>query len=124
MKLSYLFIANALFIGLSGLGMLLMPVQLLESYGAMVDANSQALAQLIGILALGMAITSWLARNLKEKDALVAILSGFAVSHLGAAVLAYLAMSQGVWNTMTWFDIAAHLVLGGGFAYYLYNRMK
>lgn len=124
MKLSYFFIANALLAVVGGLGLLVMPEQLMSSQGTSLNAGGVYIARIMGMLLLGMALVSWQVRNLKDGDLLKPLLSAFALVHLGIVVLNIWALNSNLVNSTGWGDIVLHGALGSGFLYYLLNPKK
>lgn len=122
MKLSTLFIANAIFALFGALSLLLMPEKIMASYGATLNESGKFLAQILGTTVLAMAAISYQARNLKDKNALKVILIGFLIAHVGSGIFALMAVSSGVLNSMGWVDVLAHGLLAIGFGYFLANK--
>jgi len=74
-KLSVLMILNAIFALLGGLGLVLMLVKLMAPYGVFLDKGGMFIAQILGMVLLGLSVMFFLARNVKDdqdKKALVA----------------------------------------------------
>lgn len=122
MKLSTIFILNALFALLGGVGLLLIPNQLMVPYGAPLDKGGVFMAQILGTVLLGIAAISWNSRNLKDREALNVILLGFIIAHVGSGLLGLHAGFTGRLGSMIWGDVAAHGLLGFAFAYYRFGK--
>jgi len=123
-KLSTLFIINAAFALLGALGLLFMPDQLMASYGSTLTESGIFLSQIMGTILLGIAVISYLAKDIKDKIALNALLTGFIIAHAGGFIISLLAASSGVLNQMAAVDIFIHGVFAAGFGYFLFQTQK
>lgn len=122
MTLSIVLIINAIFAGLGGLGLVLMPDQLINPYGATLNDGGRFMSQLLGVILLGLAAISWNFRNIKTKEDRKMLLPGFIIAHAGAAAFGFAAYNNGLFNSMIWVDVIMHAALGVAFAYYLFIK--
>lgn len=122
MKLSYVFIANAVFALIGSLSLLVAPEQTFSSYGAALDQSGVFIAHMLGVVVLGIGIISYLFRKIKERSALRPVLIGFTVTHVGSTIFAFWAATAGLFNQMVWGDVIIHGALAVGFGYYLTKK--
>lgn len=95
---------------------------MLAEYGTSVNDTGKFLAQILGIVVLGIAAISYLAKDVKDKTALKAILVGFVIAHVGSAIFTLTATLSGLLNQMGWADGVIHGLLAAGFGYYLTTK--
>ena len=119
MQLSILFIANAIFASFGAFSLLLAPTQIFSSYGATLNPSGIFVAHILGITILAIAVMSFLAKDIKDKTALTAVLIAFIIAHIGSAVFALMAAITGFFNQMVWGDVIIHTAFAVGFGYYL-----
>jgi len=119
LKLSTLFAVNAVFALIGGLGLLFMPQQIMANYGTNLNEGGKLVTQLFSTVLFGIAIISWLFRNVKDKSAQVAVLWGFVVAHGASFIIAFASVLSGALNQMGWIDIILHGTFAAGFGYYL-----
>ncbi len=105
-----------------GLAFLLIPAQLMSLYGITLDPEGQWVGRYLGSAFIGIAVLTWLARNLVQGNGVRAIVIGdFVVSISGLAV-AILDAFFGLGNALTWSTVAIYLFLTIGFGYFLFVR--
>ena len=122
MRLKNLFAVNAVIAGLFGLAFVFAPAALLARYGLTLDAQFAVVAQLFGAALIGYAILTWSVRNAGESEARRAIVLALFVSDAIAFVLALIAQLRGLVNSLGWSTVAIYLLLGIGFAYFLFAK--
>lgn len=122
MKLSILFLLNAIFAAMGAAVLILMPAQTMASYGASLNEGGVFLAHIMGVTILGIAVLSYLVRNVKDGEIVRPVLMSFVIAHGGSFLFALMAMTGGVLNQMTWFDVIAHGAFAAGFGYYLLRK--
>lgn len=122
MKLSILFIANAIFAAFGAFSLLVAPEQTFSAYGATLDKSGIFVAHILGATVLGMAVISYLFRNIKDKAALKPILLAFIITHAGSTIFALSAATTGLFNQMVWVDVIAHAAFAAGFGYHLTKK--
>jgi hypothetical protein len=124
-NLKTLFVINAVFALIGGLGELLTPQQLVGSFVPSLDAGGEFIARNMGAFQLGTAVISFLARNIQDRAALKAILTGFLVIHTGITLVAIQhGMPRGLMSAETTVDIVIHGLLAVGFGYFLFAKRK
>lgn len=115
--LKKLFIANAIFATVGGLGLLFSADQLMTPYGLPLNEGGIFLSRLMGGMLLGVALISWLGRTLKDKESIKILSLGFIVIHGISAVIGILYSLNGAIAPMIWVDIVIH----GAFALLFYQ---
>lgn len=117
------FLAIAAAIGvLFGLAMLMMTEQFVGMWGLTLTEGGVFLGRSLGAFLFSIGIVNWIVRNAPDSIALDAILYGNLAVHLLTGALDLFATTTGVINAQGWGAVVMHLVLGGGFAYYLFVR--
>lgn len=109
---------NAVFATFGGLGLTLVPAQMVTPYGFSLTPGGILMSQFLGVVLLGITVISWDLRNVKEGNVRDVVLSGFIVVHVGSTIVPIMAIQSGLMNSMGWIDVAAHGLLAAGFGYY------
>jgi hypothetical protein len=122
MKLKTLLVINAILLGLLGLASLLAPEASATPYGLTLDPLSKHLNQTLGAFFLGLAVLSWMSRNVTAPDAIRAILLAFFISYSIAMIIAIIDILSGLGNALGWSSVAIYLLLLLGFGYYLFVK--
>ncbi len=122
MKLSTLFIINAIVAILFSLLFVFIPATTLSFYGVQVSAAGLYIARLLGAAFLTFGIISWLVRDSGSSDAVRAIVLAFLVSDLVGFILSLLYQLQGIANALGWSTVAIYLLLGLGFGYFYWSK--
>ena len=102
---------------LYGLGFLLIPAQTLGLYGITLDENGLFVARYLGSAFLGVAVITWMARNLTAREALRPVILGDFVISLTGLVVAVWDVFAGDGNALSWATVVIYLFLALGFAY-------
>ncbi len=103
MKMRTLFIINAVFQIVFGIGFLLLPTLVLGLFGAQTDITGLTLARVAGSVILSLAVISWLGKDVEPGQAQDAIAWGGVFSaHLLAGFLTLLAVLGGTFNALGW----------------------
>ena len=118
MKLNTFLAIAAVLAVLYGLGFFLIPAQTAGLYGITLDENALFVARYLGSAFLGVAVLTWLARNLTSEEAVKPILLGdFVISLTGLLVAVWDAFA-GAGNALIWVTVVIYLFLTLGFGYY------
>src|SRR5215469_241125 len=107
-NLPNLFLMSAIFTFLGGLGQLLIPQQWVGSFIPSIDASGAFISRFMGVVVLGTGVIAFLARGVKDEQALRAILSGFLVINAGSLVLAVHGLSAGLMGREGFTDLVIH----------------
>ena len=103
-----------------GLAFILVPAQLMSLFGVTLQEGGQWVARYLGSAFLGIAVLTWLGRNVDDGKAMRAILLGNFVLSVTGLIVAVLDAFLGVGNALIWLDVAIYLFLTVGFGYYLF----
>jgi hypothetical protein len=118
MKFNTFLAIAAVLAALYGLGFFLIPAQTVGFYGITLDENGLFVARYLGSAFLGVAVLTWLARNLTFQEALRPIMLGdFVISLTGLLVAVWDAFA-GDGNALSWATVVIYLFLTLGFAYF------
>ncbi|MBI2033113.1 MAG: hypothetical protein HYT10_01465 [Candidatus Levybacteria bacterium] len=118
MKLSTVFLINAIFAGFGGFGLVVMPAALMAPYGPELNTAGIFVAQLLGVTLLGTSYIYWATRNVKDRPILYTLSFGAFCIHLAALVLGLWSYQIHALNNMIFVDVFLHGLLAGGFGYY------
>jgi hypothetical protein len=123
-KLSNLFILNAIVALVFGLGFLIIPTTVGDLYGVELSEAGYYVSRLYGAIILGLAVISWFARNAEKSDARDAVVYGFLVSWiLGLAVTIY-GQVAGILNELGWFNLVLFLIFSLGYLYFQFVKQE
>lgn len=118
MKLNTFLAIAAVLAVLYGLGFFLIPAQTAGLYGITLDENGLFVARYLGSAFLGIAVLTWMARNLASGEALRPIILGdFVISLTGLLVAVWDAFA-GAGNALSWVTVIIYLFLALGFGYF------
>jgi len=122
MKLSTLFVINAILALLFGLGFLLIPTTLVSFYGIQLDAAAVYVARLLGAAYLGYAIISWLFQNSKAASEVRTFVLTLFVTESLAFVVSLVYQLQGLANALGWSTVVIFLLMAAGFGYFYWKK--
>ena len=122
MKTNTFFQVAAVLAGLFGLAFLLAPVQTMSMYGVTLDPSGQFIGRYLGSAFLGVAITTWFARNNQGSEAFRAVLLGNFVLSLTGFIVALFDVFTGIGNALVWSTVVIYLLLGAGFGYFYFKK--
>lgn len=122
MKLKTFLRVSAVVLGLFGFAMVFMPEKMASNFGLEINDLGRVLFRDLGSTLLGVAAINWLARDLKDKAGLRAILLGNLILQAIETVVNIADISQGYIGSSAWGGVALHIILGAGFAYF-YSRL-
>ena len=122
MTLRLLLIVAAIVFVIFGLGLLLVPAQLMAPYGVALDPAGELMGRLGGQALIGLAIAFWYARDTDVKAAMSPAMKGVLY---GGCTFNIIGFIVALWATLTgqmgpggWIAVAIHAVIGAGFLYY------
>ena len=122
MNLSKVIIVNCLYALFGAVVMTLMPVQIMQPYGLLLDKGGVFIAGLLGAALLGFAILYFQLRNSKDKSVIKSLSVAAIVTHLLSALIGAMSITSGTLNSMAWVDAGLHVLLALGFWQYGLNR--
>ena len=118
MKINTFLAIAAVLAVLYGLGFFLIPAQTAGLYGITLDENGLFVARYLGSAFLGVAVLTWLARNLTSEEALRPIMLGDFVIALTGLLVAVWDAFAGDGNALSWATVVIYLFLALGFGYF------
>jgi uncharacterized membrane protein len=124
MKLKILLITNAIIAALYGIATLLFPAQLGSLYGFTATPELNFVARLLGVYLLASGILSWMIRNAPVSQAQEAVLYAFLAMDVLGLLVTLIYLLNGTVNAQGWSLVAIYLLLGAGFAYFLFATPK
>ena len=123
MKLkTFSIIWSVIYIGF-GLGLLVIPVQLMGIYGLTLDSNGTLMARILGPSLTAFALTYWLNRNIPPTDKgwYNLLLTSF-IYNIIAIPVALMATLDGVMSSMGWIAVGLHIFLAATFGYFAFKK--
>lgn len=108
-----------------GLGLLLIPVQFMATYGVTLDDNGTLMSRVLGAALIAFAVTFWSNRNiaLTEKSWYNLILASFLYNIIDIPVV-IMATLNGVMNSLGWVPVGLHIFLAVTMGYFAFKRNK
>jgi hypothetical protein len=124
MKISTLFLINGILAIGHGLGFIFLPSMLLAIYQVPIAPGAVLLGQLFGVQLLFIAIVVWYARDLRDGQALGAIVLGGVVTSAVGTVVTAKALADGIFGPMGWLAVAIYALLTLGYLYFQLQPAK
>jgi len=124
MRLKILLITNAVIAALYGIATLLFPAWLGSLYGFTATPELIFVARLLGVYLLAAGILSWMVRNASASKALTAVLYAFLTMDVLGLLISLIYVLNGTVNPQGWLLVVLYLLLGAGFAYFLFFTPK
>jgi hypothetical protein len=122
MKFSTFMIIAAILGLIFGLGFILFPVQLMDSYGVTLSEGGVWVSRYLGSAFIGIGLVAFFARNAGHSEALGAIVLGNFVLSVTGLVVAFLDSLLGSGNALTWLNVVIYLFLSLGFGYFQFIK--
>jgi len=106
-----------------GLGLLIIPAQLMATYGLTLDSNGILMARILGATLTSFGLTFWLNRNIPstEKGWYNMLLTSF-IYNIITIPVALMATLDGVMNSMGWMAVGLHIFLAATFGYFAFKK--
>lgn len=123
MKLStFSIIWAVLYIGF-GLGLLIIPVQFMATYGVTLDSNGTLMARSFGAALTAYALTFYLNRRIAATDKgwYNLLLTSFIYNIVDIPIM-LMATLDGVMNSMGWMPVGLHVFLAATFGYFTFRK--
>jgi hypothetical protein len=118
MKLSALFMFNAIVSAIFGLTAVLLPGLLYSLYGLSSDAGAQLVAQFFGATLLGDLIIVWSLRNIDPGAVRQALTLAFCVQGAIGLFISLIAQFGGVLNALGWLNVVLTAIFAFGYGYF------
>lgn len=111
-----------LYIGF-GLGLLIIPVQFMATYGVTLDSNGALMARILGAALTAYALTFYLNRNIASTDKgwYNLLLTSFIYDIVDIPIV-LIATLNGVMNSMGWMPVGLHVFLAATFGYFAFKK--
>ncbi len=123
MKLStFSTILSVLYIGF-GLGLLIIPIQLMATYGLTLDSNGTMMSRILGAALTAYALIFWLNRHIPATDKawFNFLLTSF-IYNIVVFPIVLMATLDGVMNSMGWMLVGLHFFLAAAFGYFRFKK--
>ena len=123
MKLStFAIIWAVLYIGF-GLGLLIIPVQFMSTYGVALNEPGTLMARTLGAALTAFALTFWLNRNIElPNKAWQNLLFTSFIYNVIDTPIALMATLNGVMNSMGWIPVGLHIFLAATLGYFAFKK--
>lgn len=106
-----------------GVGMVVLPYQVVSIYGTQLDVSGQFMARYFGSAALGLAVIFYLMRNAKSLEGLVkTVLLGGLVWGIFELIVAIWDVFAGTHNGLVWLNVVLGVFFVAGFGYYYLKK--
>ncbi len=122
MKLSTLFIINAVVSALFGIAFVLVPGQVVSLYGVEATATLNYAGQLLGAAFVGFAVLTWSARNSNDSTARRAIVLALFIGNAAGFAVALIGQVDNVVGALGWSTVAIYLLLAIGYGYFQFTK--
>jgi hypothetical protein len=119
MKLKTLMSIKSVICWIFGLGMVILPVNMMAVFGLLLTPAGELSTRLFGAAFIALALWLGLGRDTQEELSRRAVCVAISVSDLIGAVVMTYALLVGVGNVLGWFIVALYLLLAIGFGYVL-----
>jgi hypothetical protein len=121
MKLKYLLVVNAIVLGGSGLGAILMPAKVISLYGVELGREVIMMAQYAGLGSVAIGLVAWFSRNVEDIKAQRAIILAFLITYAIGIIISVQGTISGVMK-VGWPVIILYFVLALGYAYFQFMK--
>ena len=125
MKLkTFSIIWSILYIGF-GLGLLVIPVQFMSTYGVTLDTNGTLMTRILGAALMAFALTFYSNRNIASTDkGWHNLLLTSLISNIVDIPIVLKATLDGVMNSMGWVPVGLHIFLAATFGYFTFKKRQ
>ena len=118
MRLSTVFVFNAIVDAIFGLTAVLVPGVLYSTYGLTSDAGAQLVAQFFGAALLGNVVITWNLRNIEPGSTRQTLTLAFFLQAAVGLFISLIAQFGGVLNALGWLNVVLTGILALGYGYY------
>ena len=125
MKLkTFSIIWSILYIGF-GLGLLVIPVQFMSTYGVTLDTNGTLMTRILGAALTAFALTFYSNRNIASTDkGWHNLLLTSLIYNIVDIPIVLKATLDGVMNSMGWVPVGLHIFLAATFGYFAFKKRQ
>ncbi len=121
MKLTNFLVFKAVVALAFGVGLAVVPVELMALYGMMLDPAGAMMARMVGALLIGVGLICWLDRSAEHRtlqNIILALCIGDTVGFLAVLV----SQLAGLMNALGWIIVALWFVLAVGLGYFRFRK--
>jgi len=122
MKLSHVFIFNAIVALVYGIGCVAIPTTMLAWHGMSQGPTEVLMGQFFGLSLIGIGLVTWFARNAEESLARGAITLGLFLSDIVGIVVALRGTLAGQMNVLGWLAVGIYVLLTLGYGYFRFFK--
>jgi len=122
MKLKTLFTIYALVGIIFGLGFLLVPDQVISSFGEILGDSGRWVTRYLGATYIGISVVVWSARNASKGEALKAMVLGFFVGNIICLIASVFDVMDAEGNALDWLTVVVFLFFSVGFGYFQFVK--
>jgi hypothetical protein len=120
-----LFVLEALFSVITGLGLLLFPDGTLDLYGLDTDPVGLFMTQNAAGLYIGLGVLAWLSRNVNAPQPVISLTTTFLIYHLALLVVALRAWLGSDFDfDLGWASVLIEVVFALAFGYFRFNPAR
>jgi hypothetical protein len=122
MKRSVFLVIAAVLALVFGIGLLFNSMSMMAMHGVTLDASGMFPCKILGAVLLGLTLTYWTARNAGDSPAMSGILMGGFLANVIQLIVAVMATTSGMMNSMGWSAVVIHAFLTIGFGYFAFLK--
>ena len=106
-----------------GLGILIIPSQMMAIYGLTLDSSGTLMTRILGAALTTLGLTFWLNRNIPstEQSWYNLLMTSFIYNILSIPVT-FMATLDGVMSSMGWMAVGLHIFLAATFGYFTFKK--
>lgn len=123
MKFKTLLIFNSVLAFISGIACILVPAQLLSSYGIMLIPMGLVIYQFWGTALIGLGMLIWFVRNIKDPDLQKAFALSLFIMNGINCIIAIRGQYAGA-NNLGWSNVALYFLLTFGFGRFMFMKRQ
>jgi hypothetical protein len=110
---------SSVFAILFGLSFLLAPGASITTYGTEPEPHLILVVRFLGSALLAFGTVQWIGKEIRDQEAIRALLIGVAVLNVLTLLLSLWGIAQGLFNAMGWLNAILGIVFLGGALYFL-----
>ena len=122
MKLSNLFIFNAVVALAFGIGFVLLPATVYNVFGVEISPSAIFAGQLFGVELVAVGLLCWFIRNAEDTAIIPKIILALLIADVLGVVVTVMGTLSGVLNALGWLTVIIYLILVVGYAYFWLRR--
>ncbi len=122
MKLSNLFIFNAVVALAFGIGFVLFPATVYNVFGVEISPSAIFAGQLFGVELVAVGLLCWFVRNVRDTVIIPKIILALLIADVLGLIVTLMGSLSSVMNTLGWLTVMIYLILVVGYAYFWLRR--